>query len=218
MLKIFPYQKILIHYFIFIGTLIIARILYSGSWLFVFMVWNLFLAYIPLVIINYLVKNNITQKWKQIILFSCWLLFFPNALYIVTDLVHLEIDTNVPKWFDAILLFSSSMVSLIMAFISLYNAELFIKRYYSKNATTVSVLVLLFMGSFGVYLGRFLRWNSWDIIHHPFRLLACIAERFIFPFEHGRTWGVTVLLTALFYLLYMSIKKLPGYFYQAVYK
>ena len=216
MSKTFSFQKLLLVYFAFIGSLIVARIIYSGSWLFVFLAWNLFLAYIPLAVINYLVNNSVKQKWKQVMLFSIWLLFFPNALYIITDLVHLDIDTSVPKWFDAILLFSSSIVSLVMAFASLYKAELFLKRYYSKRTVAFASVLLLFAGSFGVYLGRFLRWNSWDIVRHPFGLAISIADRFIFPFQHGRTWGITILLTALFYLLYNSIKKLPGYLSQAI--
>jgi uncharacterized membrane protein len=68
----------------------------------------------------------------------------------------------------------------------------------------------LFVGSFGVYLGRFLRCNSWDIITDPLNLLAQIIDPFIFPFQHYRTWGITGLLTSLFTLLYFTLKKLPG--------
>lgn len=210
------FQKILLAIFAFIAALICCRIYYSGTFLFTFLVWNIFLAWIPFTISYYLIKPVTESKWKQAMLFIAWLLFFPNALYIITDLIHLQIDTAVPKWFDAILLFISSVVGLMMAFISLYRVERFLSKRISEKRIPIIIAGILFLGSFGVYLGRFLRWNSWDIISDPLGLLSAIGQRFIFPFEHLRTWGVTLLLTILFYLLYFSVKKLPGYLKRAV--
>jgi len=155
-------------------------------------------------------KTSDHQKWKQVLLFIVWLLFFPNALYIITDLVHLDLESNVPKWFDAILLFASSTAGLMMAFVSLYRVERMLSKWVNKKWLSPVILAILFLGSFGVYLGRFLRWNSWDIITHPFSLLSTIAQRVLFPAEHFRAWGVTVILTTFFYILYSVIKKMPG--------
>jgi uncharacterized membrane protein len=76
--------------------------------------------------------------------------------------------------------------------------------------SSILILMLLFLGSFGVYLGRFLRWNSWDIISNPFQLLLSIGHRIISPFDHLQTWAVTRTLTIFFYLLYISVKKYPA--------
>ncbi len=210
------FQKILFLFFAVIAALICCRVYFSGSLLFIFLVWNIFLAWIPFTISYYLDKPIIDKKWKKILLFGIWLLFFPNALYIITDLVHLEIDTAVPKWFDAILLFTSSVVGLMMAFISLYRVEKFLAERINEKKIPLLIVGILFLGSFGVYLGRFLRWNSWDIIKDPLGLLTTIVQRFVFPFDHLRTWGVTIMLTILFYLLYLCVKKLPGYLNRAV--
>jgi uncharacterized membrane protein len=215
MYRLAPFEKLLLSFFIFIGLLICCRIYYSKSLLFIFLVWNIFLAWIPYMISYYLNKPVTGKRWKEVLLFSVWLLFFPNALYIITDLVHLQMDTSIPKWFDAILLFTSSVVGLMMAFISLYRVEKFLSKRIRKKGVPIIIAGILFLGSFGVYLGRFLRWNSWDIIRNPLSLLSTIVQRFIFPFEHLRTWGVTIMLTILFYLLYLSIKKLPGYLSRA---
>jgi uncharacterized membrane protein len=210
MYRLASFEKLLLPFILFIGFLIGCRILYSGSWLFVFLSWNIFLAWIPFRISYYLAKTDGRQRWKKLLLFVAWLLFFPNALYIITDLVHLDIESNVPKWFDAILLFASSTVGLLMAFVSLYRVETVLSKWINKKWLSPVILLILFLGSFGVYLGRFLRWNSWDIITHPFSLLATIAERFLFPVEHFRAWGVTGILTVFFYILYTVIKKMPG--------
>jgi uncharacterized membrane protein len=144
-------------------------------------------------------------------LLGAWLLFFPNALYIITDLIHLEdVKTEVPVWFDAILLFTSSVAGLMMAFISLFKVEAYLNRKIRGAIVNKLIMGCLFVGSFGVYLGRFLRCNSWDIITDPLNLLAQIIDPFIFPFQHYRTWGITGLLTSLFTLLYFTLKKLPG--------
>ena len=152
------------------------------------------------------------EKWKQLILFLSWLLFFPNALYIVTDLIHLEESTNVPLWYDAILLFASSFIGLIMAFVSLQKAEYLLNALFSRRLVNCLIPLILFLGSFGVYLGRFQRWNSWDVIHNPLALGTDILNRFISPVDNLKTWAITVILTALYSLLYLFIRILPNAF------
>ena len=213
--KALSFEKILLAFCAFIGLLLFVRILYSGQLRYLFLVWNIFLAWIPFFISSSFENINNKSKWKQLFTFSCWLIFFPNALYIITDLIHLELKSTVPKWFDAILLFSSSVVGLIMAFISLYRVEKYLHKLFRGKTVTLIIGMILFLGSFGVYLGRFLRWNSWDIISNPFQLILSIGYRIIFPLDHLRTWGVTIMLTILFCLLYFLIKKLPGYLSQA---
>jgi uncharacterized membrane protein len=213
--KGFSFQKILLAFFAFIGFLLALRVLYAGHLNYLFLAWNIFLAWVPFFISSLFHKAHNRSRRLQFFIFCCWLAFFPNALYIVTDLIHLEHESNVPKWFDAILLFSSSVVGLMMAFVSLYRVEKFLYRHFSRKLVTLIIILILFLGSFGVYLGRFLRWNSWDIISNPFELTLSIGRRIISPFEHLQTWTVTVILTVLFYLLYTSIKKMPGYTSQA---
>lgn len=198
----------------FIGSLIAVRFLYSGEYRFLFLVWNLFLAWVPLAISGCL--KNPKQHWtKQMAFFTVWLLFFPNGLYVVTDLIHLHSNSTVPLWFDAVLLFTAAITSLIMAFASLRNIEVFLLKRFSEKAVQLMTMTILFLGSFGVYLGRFLRWNSWDIINNPVELMSQVVYRFIFPFDHGRTWGTTLVLTVFFYLLWLIIKKMPGHLNRA---
>jgi uncharacterized membrane protein len=103
-----------------------------------------------------------------------------------------------------------------MAFVSLLRVERFLTYKFSGRRVHAMMIAILFLSSFGVYLGRFLRWNSWDIISNPIGLSYSIAKRFIFPFEYLQTWGITIMLTTLFYLLFLAIKKLPDYLNQAM--
>jgi uncharacterized membrane protein len=202
-------QQLLFVFLLFIVSMLVCRILYSGSLRYTFLLWNLFLAWIPFQLSLFLGREN--KAGKNIMLLLTWLLFFPNALYIVTDLIHLEAPTNVPLWFDVLFLLTAAITGLIMAFASLYQVEIFLAKTMSLQTVNRLVMAAIFLGSFGVYLGRFQRWNSWDVLSNPLVLFQEISLRFLFPFEHYRTWGITFLLTAFFSLLYFGMKKMPAH-------
>ena len=189
-------------------SMIVSRVCYSGYFTYIFFAWNLFLALIPVIISNYLLEAKNSNA--EIILFASWLLFFPNALYIVTDLVHLRESTNVPLWYDVIMIFSAALNGLIMAYLSLQKVELFLQSKFTGKQTSVIMMLCLFLGSAGVYIGRYLRWNSWDILINPFGLTTDAAQHFFNPTEHPRSIGMTVILTIFFSLFYILIKKIPG--------
>ena len=211
MIKLSAADRVIAAFILFVALLLVLRIGYANNIRYVFLLWNLFLAWIPFQFSVMLTAHQPKNRWYKYFLLSCWLLFFPNALYIITDLIHLEDSRgDVPVWFDAVLLFTSSVAGLIMAFVSLYQVEMYLQQNINKKHVSSFVLLALFLGSFGVYIGRFLRWNSWDIVTNPLSLLMEIAARIAMPFQHYHTWAVTVLLTGLFSLLYFGVKKLPG--------
>ena len=208
--KLPAFTKLVLLLIVFVVGMIIARIGYSSSLRFIYLLWNLFLGWIPLQLSIYLSRRD-GNNWKDWIIFLAWLLFFPNALYIVTDLIHLKGHSNVPIWYDAVLLFSCAITGLLMAFASLYRIEIFLVKKINKAGVNKVIVLVIFLGSFGVYLGRFLRVNSWDVIVNPFELLNEIWIRLLYPFKYYRTWVVTLLLTVLFNLLYFGLKNMPTY-------
>ena len=143
------FSKILLAFFAFIGVMIVVRFIYSGRYGFVFLIWNLFLAWIPFAISTLFKKIERAGKWKQVIVFAVWLIFFPNALYIVTDLLHLDLETTIPKWYDVVLLFTSSITGLIMAFVSLLRVEKYLSYKFSNNKVHIMMIAILFISSFG---------------------------------------------------------------------
>ncbi|MBS1926135.1 MAG: DUF1361 domain-containing protein [Bacteroidetes bacterium] len=195
--------------FAFTGALIFFRIWYSASLTSLFLVWNIFLAWIPYVLSRFFELYRQKQKWKQALLFGTWLLFFPNALYIVTDLVHIDRESMVPWWYDVVLLFMASLIGIVLGFVSLRKAERFLRTYFTAGMVSALIALLLFLGSFGVYLGRFERWNSWDVVHNPLGLAVNIMDCFINPVENYRVWGITVLFTLTYYVLYFFMSQLP---------
>jgi uncharacterized membrane protein len=208
MKRISSFEKFLYSFIAFIAVLIFFRLIYFHSWHFIFLLWNIFLAWLPYTFSKYI--NNEQARWKKLLIFGLWLLFLPNAFYIVTDLVHLRLPSAAPVWFDAAIIFAAAMAGLVMALVSLCRVEKFLVKNFAKWKVAIIVPAILFLASFGVYLGRYLRWNSWDILANPAELLLSIGGRIISPQDHLRTWGMTVVLTGIFSLLYHTFKKIPA--------
>ena len=199
------FNRALLISFLFISLLIISRVLYSGTSRYVFIAWNLFLGWLPYFLSNYFKEMKNSAPWKQGCLFFCWALFLPNALYMVTDLIHLGASTNVPLWYDACLLFGAAFTGIMMAFISIRNVELFLIEKFDHKIIKIFVPFMLFMSSFGVYLGRFERWNSWDVFINPVGLGTSILSCIISPLENYKVWATTIIFTGIFSMLYFFI-------------
>jgi uncharacterized membrane protein len=184
------------------------RFVYTDTKVFLFLNWNLFLAFIPWALTSWaILKPNLQKsRFTLFILLGSWLLFFPNAPYILTDLFHLRLQTAMPIWFDLILILSFAWTGLLFGFMSLWDIEKIMKVSLQTKYVIMISIVLLFLGSFGIYLGRFLRWNSWDIISEPLTIIYEITDRIINPFQHPRTWGMTIFMGLFLNMIYLSFR------------
>ena len=192
--------------------LVLLRILQTGHLLFAFMVWNLFLAYIPYAISNWLSASpqRLQQPFFKYAIFTVWLLFLPNSFYILTDLYHLHNyhHAHVPEWFDLALIFSGAWNGLLLGILSLRQME---RLYRPKNASFLDwrfITPIMALNAFGVYIGRYLRYNSWDIISNPFHLAAGIANMIIHPLRNYAAWDMILCFTVLLTLIYIMMKNI----------
>lgn len=200
---------------LFLGTLTVMcfalsvfRYVYTDTNVFLFLNWNLFLAFLPWLFSTVLTIYPKLQQNKLVLiaLVFSWLLFFPNSLYILTDLFHLQLQTSMPKWFDLVLILSFAWTGLMFGFMSLWDIEKIMGNKIHKNLMPVVSLSLLFLGSFGIYLGRYLRWNSWDVITEPFNLFFDIGDRILKPLQHKGTWGMTLFMFVFLNMIYWSFR------------
>lgn len=192
---------------LFCVALIIVRIYKTEHYSFLFLFWNLFLAYLPLLVAKQIKAN--ASKLKNFIFIIFSVLFLPNAPYILTDLFHLKKTLIAPLWFDLILILSFAIVGFIY-FISAFDLILIeIKRSYSKKINLIAKPLLLLACSYGMYLGRYLRYNSWDIISSPINLANGMINSVFNADYYKETLSVTLTFTVFLYLLfeiYISFK------------
>lgn len=195
-------------------TLSVARIWYSDTRHYTFLNWNLILAWAPLALAFWLWRLDQRRGRRRLLMmtlvFFGWLLFLPNSPYIVSDLIHLNQRDNVPLWYDAMMLFSYAWNGLILGFVSLWIVQQLATRWFGQLAGWVLVLLTLTATGFGIYLGRFGRWNSWDVLVDPFGLLRQVLSYALHPLDQPRAVGVTLLFGGFLIIAYLTVTLLPG--------
>lgn len=200
-------EKVLALSIAFSISLLAIRILHTKNDAYVFYIWNIFLGIIPFLCSRKLATQT-RMGLKSILLVGGWLLFFPNAPYLVTDLFHFTARSGSPAWFDMILVTSASWNGLALGIISLLQVEYFLKGHFRrKRVRLISYLCLLLCG-YGIYLGRFLRYNSWDIVANPRALFSSIAHSILHPIQHTEVWAFTLVFSCLLGIIYSMAKQL----------
>lgn len=178
-----------------VAVFILVRTLYSGSEYYLFLFWNIFLAFVPFLISGIVMRmsENFNKKYLGVIIIGgiLWLITFPNAPYLVTDVIHLGHNRLMPQWYDVILLFVTAWIGMLFTFYSLLNIEKALRTIYTKIKTGVFLGLLILISSFGIYVGRFLRWNSWDVITNPQELIVDVWQIFEHPRLHGEAYAFT---------------------------
>ncbi len=188
--------------------LLLTRMIVTDTAVYLFPPWNLFLAFFPYVITWWMTRNiNIIEnKIKSTIALAAWLLFIPNSFYLITDLFHLSTFPSAPKWFDLLMIFSFAWNGILFGIISLRRAEIIIALVRGRNFSVLLVFTIMWLSAFGIYIGRFLRYNSWDVITDPFSLAREILDMFIHPVDNNYAWGMTLCYSVFMTLLYFTIK------------
>ncbi|MDF1515925.1 MAG: DUF1361 domain-containing protein [Anaerolineae bacterium] len=193
-------------------VLLAGRFYLSRSWTYYFLLWNLTLAWVPYIasICAYAVHHEYPKRWLLIIVLAgISILFFPNAPYIVTDFLHLTARWPVPLWYDTGLLAAFSWAGLLLGVYALRLLHTILEDWLGKIAGWFFVLCVVNLSGFGIYLGRFLRWNSWDLVTNPRALLLDIAVRLRYPLDNKQAYGVALLFAALLFSCYTALYGFP---------
>lgn len=186
--------------------LLIGRMYHTHTLRLCFLPWNLFLAFIPVVFASKLNEGNV-RGIKAVVLFSLWLLFFPNSMYIVTDLFHLKHKPHVPLWYDLLILASAAITGIIMGFASLRQVERFLSARIQPRYMHLVLSCIFMLCGYGIYIGRYLRWNSWDIIADPLALCSDMLHHLMHPYRNKECWMVSLLFGTWMYILYYYFGK-----------
>jgi uncharacterized membrane protein len=188
-------------------SLVAARIAYSDSNRHTGLIWNLFLAWIPFILAYAAHTISLKRSWLYLIIpviAILWLLFFPNAPYMLTDLQDLARNTGgAPLWYDVLIVGWCSWTGMLLGVISLYLMQDIIFRISGRTTGWVFVFVISALSSFGMYVGRFVRLNSWDILQNPAETTMELLGLVIDPSMRLATF--TILYTLFFLFVFLLL-------------
>jgi uncharacterized membrane protein len=194
--------------------LLLARAIDTNTYRYWYMLWNLVLAWLPLVFAWWLSQHLKTDRWvsgKNILLTLLWLGFLPNSFYILTDLIHLHFTGEVSLLYDVVLLFSFIFNAYVVGYMSLFLVHQELNRRLKKEQAFSLIAVVLLLCSFAIYLGRYLRWNTWDVLINPAGLLFDVSDRFINPASHPQAFTTTATFFLLLSSIYFVLWQLTGF-------
>jgi uncharacterized membrane protein len=196
----------------FCVALVIARAVATDTALWVWLVWNLFLAWVPFALALAVYDGRRRGKSPKVLvpLSVLWLLFFPNAPYILTDFVHLRQNLAAPVWFDALMIASFAFTGLLLGYVSLYLMQAVVRARYGALAGWVAALGALAVSSVGIYLGRFVRLNSWDVVTNPNSLLGIARLRLEDPLGNPKLIAVALLFSSFLSVTYVVVYSLAA--------
>ncbi len=183
---------------------IISRVILKDDMKYSFLLWNLFLAWIPLLLAqlayNTAKKNSIPATY---VLLFLWLLFFPNAPYIITDLLHLKGYSQNILWFDSLLIFTFAITGLLIGLNSLSIVHQSLEALFGKIQSWSVVVGSVILLGFGIYLGRYCRLNSWDLFSEPLWFAGRVLHQFKNPMAFKLT-GTYAFVILGFYMAYRN--------------
>ncbi len=189
-------------------TLVFARMIWTGNLAYSFLVWNLFLAWLPMVFAllaceKY--RNASARDAGFLGLAGAWLLFFPNAPYIFTDLIHLKTHFFPHFWVDLVLILLCALTGLVLGFVSLYLMQSVVNRMLGRAASWVFIGAVAALSGFGIYVGRFMRFNSWDVLFKPRQLAHGIGSWVADPMANSTSLAFPVLFATFLFVAYLML-------------
>lgn len=196
--------------FLWCAALILARWVWLGERYYAFLGWNLILAAIPYAAALGFEMHARARRlgFVAVALLALWLLFLPNAPYLVTDLMHLGWRPPVPIWFDSALVVSCAGTGVLLGCASVSSVQRGLTPHVGRVLASVAAASACLLSGFGVYLGRVLRWNSWEVVTDPLPLFTDILSRLASPISHPRMVGMTLLYGAGLWLATSAMQAL----------
>lgn len=189
-------------------VLVVARICWTGRLgAYAFLIWNLFLAWLPLVFAllaceNY--RSGLGKKWRFWSLTGTWLLFFPNAPYILTDLIHLTTYRFPHFWVDLTPVLLCALTGLVVGFVSLYLMQSVVRQMFGPITSWLFIAAVAALSGMGIYVGRFMRLNTWDIVFKPVKLYHGVGGWVSDPFAN-QTAVFPLLFAAFLFVAYLML-------------
>lgn len=187
---------------LFLYGVIVQRM---GALVFTYLPSNLLLAWIPVLLalwLGKLLRTHLWSSWSALAVTGLWLVFLPNSFYVITDLIHLEGVYPDDLVASAVVFFAFTLTGLLLGYTSVYLVHGWLRARVGARYAFVLIAGVFLLCSLAIYIGRDLRWNSWDVLAHPTGLLFELSDRLIHPSEYGKiatvAGGFFVLLLSMY--------------------
>lgn len=171
-----------------------------------YLIWNLFLAWIPLGIslwLHKILKHQLWSSWSALAVTFIWVVFLPNSFYMISDYIHIQDVSSTNVLYDSVMFTSFIFNGVILGFLSVYTIHLdLLQRVRKMNAHSV-IATVFFLCSFAIYLGRDLRWNTWDVLINPGGVIFDVSDRIIHPLRYPQSYSTTLTFFVLLGSLYL---------------
>jgi uncharacterized membrane protein len=192
-------------------ALLTCRVLGGHTTRYWFLAWNLFLAWLPLLFAFWLVQTLRKHRWlsfRGLALTALLLGFLPNSFYLVSDFIHLRETGEVSMLFDAVMFMTFAWNGMLLGFASVLVLHLELLKRVRRSLATRLIGLVFILCSFAVYLGRYLAWNTWDIIVNPGGIIFDLSDRIVKPSSYPNTFTITTLFSVVLGVLYYTAFKL----------
>ncbi|HEV2403459.1 MAG TPA: DUF1361 domain-containing protein [Candidatus Saccharimonadales bacterium] len=187
----------------------------THSWALAYMNWDLFLAWIPLLLSLWLARalgHKLWSSWQTLLITVLWLCFLPNSFYMISDFIHIQDVSPMYVLSSTIMLSSFILNGIVLGYLSLFLIHQELLKRVSQRLAAALIGAVLVLCSFAIYLGRDLRWNSWDIVRDPSSVLVDIANHLANPLARSdllaTTFGFSLLLGSLYVVLWYIARNL----------
>lgn len=213
--------------FMVINIMYFIWIIGKGRFKEFYMIWNIILCWVPFELSLFFLKNNSKKngasKFLLILCATLWVLFLPNCFYIITDFIHISgnsymiinpnykpyittnesmyfFSDNITIWYDFLSISLGVFIGLSLGVLSLYIIQSLIEKKYNKVFSWVIVGVISFISGYAIYLGRFLRWNSWDLIIKPINIINMFVHHL-----NAKSLKFAILFGTLNFVVYVLV-------------
>ncbi len=183
------------------------RVLLTGTNRYSFIIWNLILAWISFELAYLLIRNLHKVRWlhwENILLSLLWLTFLPNSWYVLTDFIHIIPTGEISQLYDIVLITLLVISGFLLGFAGLFLVHRELLKRLGIYRSYLAVEAIILLSSFAIYLGRDLRWNTWDVIANPQGVIINVSDRIIDPFGNPRALNVTILFFILISVIYAA--------------
>lgn len=185
----------------------------NGEAAYSYLLWNLALAWLPLLLVMWLVRvlrSRLWSSWLPLLLTVIWISFLPNSFYMITDFIHVNEISRVNLLFDVVMFTSFILNGVVLGYLSLCLVHQELIKRLSRRTSAALVGGVLLLASFAIYIGRDLRWNTWDVLFNPASVIFDVSDRLLNPGAHPQVFSTTlsffILLTSVYVIIWQLLR------------